>query len=877
MEPSPLGPNTKPLGKPSEPPQVSKVNWFRRISQWVSSPSRNGLILLSGISLFLLVLASLGGWYWLNLRQKNALGVLPPNLSITPPASLAELATQYPELASILQDPELDSAYKDFLLAYQQGGEDAALEMARSRGLINQNEELRITLELDTTDSAALVAQLEAQGVKVTAVSDNLVDIAVPLALIQEVMQKGDPGALFRGITALDHVKRVRLPRTSIQHDAGVFLRPLYHRPLWSMYPGIRELKNAFWELFGTGLKAVSSNTIESLDKINVPAWHAAGYTGQGIKIGILDMGFNKYRSFLGSELPENVTVRSFIAGVEIDDTDTEHGTACAEIIHDIAPDAELFLAAYETDVEQRQAVDWLVAQGVNIISHSAGSIYGPMDGTGPEAEMVDKVVAGGILWVNSAGNMAEAHYRGKFTDKDGDGFHEFKPGDELLGFIPDGRVVMALNWDAWDTGDQDYDLYILDKDNNEVVSSENIQNGPGAEAAEFISYYFLDNGPYYVAFRARHQTRPAVFDLYVYNAVRMEYTNAEYSITTPADARSALTVGATYWKDDSLEDYSSQGPSHDERIKPDISAPAGVTSAVYGEEFAGTSASAPHVAAAAALVWQAFPSFNVQQVNDYLKNQAKDLGTPGADSQFGFGRLQLGDPPAVGAPPPTESAPTELSATVEPLIETPLPPVDTEELTATPGEISIAPPENPEPPQVEAPPDDSGLVLDQNDLLLISIGLVGCVGLPGVLGVGGLVAAGVIWSSRRRSHQPRPPAAPGSQLPVGVQGQPGNQAYRAKPAAQPPAAVQGPGVFPLPGAPGAGSTAGESRCPRCGSRQRIQARFCTVCGASLDASAAQPIPGGPGGLSQYCTRCGMALRPTGKFCPRCGQPRLNG
>ena len=46
------------------------------------------------------------------------------------------------------------------------------------------------------------------------------------------------------------------------------------------------------------------------------------------------------------------------------------------------------------------------------------------------------------------------------------------------------GQVRMALNWDAWDTGDQDYDLFVMDRNMNKIVGSDNIQNGPGDDAA---------------------------------------------------------------------------------------------------------------------------------------------------------------------------------------------------------------------------------------------------------------------------------------------------------------------------------------------------------------------------------------------------------
>ncbi len=54
-----------------------------------------------------------------------------------------------------------------------------------------------------------------------------------------------------------------------------------------------------------------------------------------------------------------------------------------------------------------------------------------------------------------------------------------------------------------------------------------------------------------------------------------------------------------------------------------------------------GTSMAAPHVAAAAALLWSARPSLTPLQVRDLLERSAKDLGPPGHDPAFGFGLVQ--------------------------------------------------------------------------------------------------------------------------------------------------------------------------------------------------------------------------------------------
>ncbi|KFC74548.1 Outer membrane autotransporter barrel precursor [Bosea sp. LC85] len=56
-----------------------------------------------------------------------------------------------------------------------------------------------------------------------------------------------------------------------------------------------------------------------------------------------------------------------------------------------------------------------------------------------------------------------------------------------------------------------------------------------------------------------------------------------------------------------------------------------------------GTSVAAPHVAGAAALVWQMFPFFTADQVRQTLLGTARDIGDPGVDEKFGYGLLDVG------------------------------------------------------------------------------------------------------------------------------------------------------------------------------------------------------------------------------------------
>jgi hypothetical protein len=384
----------------------------------------------------------------------------------------------------------------------------------------------------------------------------------------------------------------------------------------------------------------------------NISAYRTSGPA----KICILDIGFMGYQSLLGTELPSKVTARSFRADGDIA-AGEDHGLACAEIVHDMAPDADLWLVNFDTDVEEGAAVDWLVQQGVQVISYSLGWYNaGAGDGTGPICADVDFTASRNILWASAAGNAATDHWEGSFSDPDADGWLNFSGADRYLEFHVqafDG-VDVSLNWKDWGTWngwdytgtDQDYDLYLYLKQGTTwklVDSSTNAQTG-GQWPTEDIFGWFTDHdATWAVSIKRVRGTKPVLLELFASgNDTPIEYAVAAHSIVIPADSDSAIAVGATDWEDDSCHYYSSQGPTHDGRIKPDLMAPSGVSTATYGRwNFYGTSASAPHVAGACGLFRGRTP-FSAKQVRTLLENRAIDLGPPGKDNQFGSGRLNL-------------------------------------------------------------------------------------------------------------------------------------------------------------------------------------------------------------------------------------------
>ncbi|HAN35643.1 MAG TPA: hypothetical protein DCQ52_09400, partial [Acidimicrobiaceae bacterium] len=103
---------------------------------------------------------------------------------------------------------------------------------------------------------------------------------------------------------------------------------------------------------------------------------------------------------------------------------------------------------------------------------------------------------------------------------------------------------------------------------------------------------------------------------------------------------------------------YSSQGPTFDGRIKPDVSAPAGFNSVTFGQAFSGTSAAAPVAAGIAALLQGAGLAVPGRSTAALVKHFVADLGAPGPDNTFGAGKVLLPAPPAALSTEPGKYVP---------------------------------------------------------------------------------------------------------------------------------------------------------------------------------------------------------------------------
>lgn len=432
----------------------------------------------------------------------------------------------------------------------------------------------------------------------------------------------------------------------------------------------------------------------EGVDVIDaVGAWNS-GYKGAGVRVGVLDLGFEGWQDLVSSgELPQN----TFLYYPNGQGSDI-HGSACAEIVYDVAPAVGgIYLANVgNTTRDLFNATAWFVSNGVGVISHSVawfgwGPSYFDGDGDGvPEFwdiyRVVEYALSNGVVWVNSAGNYRESHWEGYWRDADNDGLLDFYgsgQNDTAFEFDVEGiQVVLSggtefVAWARWNDYNypnsyptNDFDMYLycnLSSNWTLVDYSQNVQNGSfGQEPFEWVFYTPPGNytDTYYCVLTLEKynasNASSMFFDVWWKGALRnWSAGNPNYnpvvesgSISSPADHPGVIAVGAVpYYNPSELEYFSSIGPAFNPYIgvfnltKPDVVAPDGVSTVSYQSynmQFDGTSASTPHVAGAVALLLSKNSSLTPSDIMEILKNTSTDLGAAGADNYYGSGLVNV-------------------------------------------------------------------------------------------------------------------------------------------------------------------------------------------------------------------------------------------
>jgi subtilisin family serine protease len=386
------------------------------------------------------------------------------------------------------------------------------------------------------------------------------------------------------------------------------------------------------------------------LARLGVDRWHGAGYRGQGVKIAVLDSGFRGYRAFLGSTLPARVRVRSFRDDGDLEARDSQHGILCAEVLHALAPDAELLLANWEPDqpVKFLEAVRWARDQGARVVSCSLiMPSWSDGEGGGEVNAAIARLVGSGqapgdLLCFASAGNTAQRHWCGPLC-RGRDGFHEWRPGqcDNRLTPWGNDRVSVEL----YGPPGVPYELHVRDASTGALVGQATARPGllgQAPAACATVRFQPTPRRSYLVRVRSESAAAPGKRDKFHVAVLGgyLAWTTPNGSIPCPADGPGVLAVGAV---DDGGRRlfYSSCGPNS-RRPKPDFVAPVPFPSLWRAQPFAGTSAAAPQAAGLAAVWWSRHPEWTAAQVRDAMRTSARDLGPPGHDWETGYGLVTL-------------------------------------------------------------------------------------------------------------------------------------------------------------------------------------------------------------------------------------------
>lgn len=380
------------------------------------------------------------------------------------------------------------------------------------------------------------------------------------------------------------------------------------------------------------------------------------GFTGAGVRIVIMDVGFSGYAaSAAAGEVPAGPAVLDQCTNIN----SSTHGTQVAEVIHEMAPGAQILLACTDTGPDTGPAVDWAQAQGAQIISRSLGEAAvmrgDGSGGPGTTDAAAEDALSSGILWVNSAGNYARSHWSGNFTDGDTDLSLNFSGSDERNNFtIGAGQnQCVRVKWDDWPGTAIDYDAY-LHRTSDDAIVASSLSVQTGTQTPREIVCYTNPGATQSFGIEVRKFSAPVGadprIDIFATDAFELAHRVAASSVSESVGAPEVFSVAAVCRTTFTIQPYSSQGPIIDGRQSPDISAHTSVSnsfasSAGCSGGFGGTSAAAPHVAAAAALYKQAL-GLAPQGLRAAMEADALALGADGKDNVFGSGllRMRLGD-----------------------------------------------------------------------------------------------------------------------------------------------------------------------------------------------------------------------------------------
>jgi hypothetical protein len=537
----------------------------------------------------------------------------------------------------------------------------------------------RLTLDVRAEVSDALLAQLAAFGVEVIHASESYGSIRLRANLLQVLRIAELPEVIFvqpkqEAITSRfgPRDRTQSLPPESLEGSSS----PVHRLDRAAFVDAVHQAVAQ-----QGGILEVGTRNSEG-DQTHRAALARTTYSvnGTGVKIGVLSDGVTNLAASqaLGDLGPVTVLPGQTGSGDE--------GTAMLEIIHDLAPGAQLYFATAMNGIASfAQNIRALRTAGCDIIVDDVfyfvespfqdGQTGSSQHNAGAIAQAVKDVTAAGALYFASAGNAGNITFgtsgvwEGNFvnggTISQGQ-IHSY--GLQNYNVLNIRGSLVNLYWaDPLGGSPNDYDLYRVNNAGLILAASLNFQTGTqdpyeqvssptGSDGNLIIIVKYAGVGRFlHLGTNRGRLSIATVGQTHGHSAVNAP--NAFGVAATPAVGPYPNPFNSS----NVVETFSSSGPR---RIfyngngsaitpgnftstgglvlnKPDITAADGVSVTGvggFGSPFFGTSAAAPHAAAIAALVKSRNLLLTATQVRTALINSAIDIMMPGWDRDSGVG-----------------------------------------------------------------------------------------------------------------------------------------------------------------------------------------------------------------------------------------------
>ena len=420
---------------------------------------------------------------------------------------------------------------------------------------------------------------------------------------------------------------------------------------------------------------------------------------GTGITVGIMSDSFDCQGNqaeidIQTGDLPPFSRI-NVLADLQPSDEDCiDEGRAMMQLVYDIAPGVNFaFHTAFRGQADFATGIRALADVGCQIIVDDVGYFAELMFQDGIISQAVNEVASRGVSYFTSVGNsgnaawVGETGFRNSNLFQDGFGqFHSFgldSDGNHVI-FQPfeikrtSGNVLFLCQWDEpgiSTTGAggsrSEVDIYVVDE-NGFILSSDpftNIGNDP-TEIVAFDTFDFTASGnsglvTAYVAIALKEGPPPAYMKIVSTSQGVFNFTDGtEATNIGHANTATGASVGAAYYRQTpaygvsppKAESFSSFGgtpiffdkdsnrlPAREIRRQPRFTGPDGTKTTFFGDStnnFFGTSASAPNVAAVAALMMQLQTDrMTPNELFQILDSSAIDMtSTVGFDFISGYG-----------------------------------------------------------------------------------------------------------------------------------------------------------------------------------------------------------------------------------------------